>query len=37
LIFFYSGKILFSSDDLPPCTNPAPIGGGGALRCLGIT
>jgi hypothetical protein len=21
----------------PPCANPAPIGGGGALRCLGIT
>jgi hypothetical protein len=32
-----SGEILVSRDDRTPCANPAAKGGGGALRCLGIT
>jgi hypothetical protein len=29
---FYSGEILFSRDDRPPCANPAPLGGGGGAH-----
>ena len=36
-VFLYSAENLFMKYVAPPCANPAPVGGGGALRYLGIT